>query len=136
MGDDKLIREFAIKDGAVVNLMITKAVAKTEEDGDEPPSITLTTGGSGSGSPKLSLAIPATPVTAPAKLPADVVISSPALWIDVLALLRSQFADSPEGERNAVSTWESWLSASIDRISASDKALIRERAKVSAMGGL
>lgn len=133
MGDDKLLREFTVKNGAVVNLMIVKPAAGSLSN-DEPavPALTLT---SESQKPSISVAIPAVEPT-PAPSHRDIVLASPALWVDTLALLRKHFGASDEGERAAAATFESWLSSSMDKISASDKAMIREKTGISVMGGL
>jgi hypothetical protein len=133
MGDDKLLREFAVKDGDVVNLMITKAIVPIAKASDEPevPELTLTD----STKPSISIAIPAVASTASAATPYDQVISSPELWVETLAMLRKHFGGTEEGEHNAATTFEAWLSASIHHISASDKAMIREKT-LSAMGGV
>lgn len=133
MGDDKLLREFAVKDGDVVNLMITKAAAVVAKVSDEPevPELTLTD----STKPSISIVVAPVVPALPLATPYDHVISSPNLWIETLATLRKHFGGTEEGEHNAATTFEAWLSASMNHISASDKAMIREQT-LSAMGGV
>lgn len=122
MGDAKLLREFAVEEGAVVNLMIKASVV---------PDVTVTTGDSDDPQtvPALSIEIPAEPTTDPFATK----LSSPQLWIDAYALLQKQFGtEGVEAQR----VWELWLEGSLSHISASDKALIRERVGITAMGGL
>lgn len=134
MGDDKLLREFGVKNGDVVNLMISKAApatASASTTSDEPvvPPLTLTEPTSALSKPLESVVLP----VGAAQSHSDKVIASPAFWIDVLALLRRQFGNTVEGERNAVSTWETWLTGSLPRISPSEKAMIRQQTGLLAM---
>ncbi|SCV74322.1 BQ2448_6754 [Microbotryum intermedium] len=197
MGDTKLLREFAVENGSVVNLMITKAAAQAQAADPEPTEATATPagasttlastssalsppstpahGGTASGRhsrvPSLTLSEPPEPYTpsrrgssagshrsvpslsittdllsSPLSLdshqPASARsagsdefiagVSNPTLWTEAFELLKRHFEGD---ESKAQSVWESWLSGSRDWISPGDKALIRSKAGVSAMGG-
>lgn len=156
MGDGKLLREFAVENGAVVNLMIkavTPPVATAPPPPEAPvegiPSLTFSSAPSPSITGRVPLSIstslPDSAFGAPSTVNPSTVgesqhflstISSPALWGDALELLNRNFGDTEEGEGQARRTWESWLGGSREWISPSQKALIREQVGVSAMGGI
>lgn len=123
MGDGKLLREFAVEDGAVVNLMVKAGI----------PELTLTTDAVSADprTPALSLVIPPTPL---AIVSDSNPFSSPALWVEAHGLLRRHFGD----DNKAAVAFEAWLSGSMaaGSISASEKAKIREATGLSAMGGV
>lgn len=126
MGDAKLLREFeGIKDGDVINLMV-KAGAPAV------PELTLTTDTTEKSIPALSLVIP--PPAAETKVDSfSSRLASPQLWKDAYAILKKQYGGD---ENQAKRAWELWLDGSIAFITPSQKAMIREAAGISAMGGI
>ncbi|KAI5475496.1 hypothetical protein MNV49_001310 [Pseudohyphozyma bogoriensis] len=144
LGDGKLLKEFEVKDGAVVNLMIkagsaaaTPAATTPAMEVDEPavPALTISTPTSStdptSTSPKPALHIetafapsPSTPAHPGAE---------PELWIEAYELLKKHFGGD---EKKAVEGWEGWLGASQAWFTPAQKALIREKVGISAMGGV
>jgi hypothetical protein len=157
MGDGKLLREFAVEDGAVVNLMVKAVVAPTPEPAavevpfvpmSEGPIPTFTVSSEPSsrlgGIPPIATSLPDSAFASPTTISPGTMgesahfistVSSPSLWKDAYALLQRHFGATEEGQVEAKKAWESWLSGSREYISASDKALIREHVGVSAMGG-
>ena len=125
MGDAKLLREFEVKDGDVVNLMV-KAGAPVV------PELTLTTDTTDKSIPALSLVIP--PPEAEIKPDSfNARLASPQLWKDAYAILKKQYSGD---ENQAKRAWELWLDGSIAFITPSEKAKIRESVGISAMGGI
>lgn len=190
MASDRLLKDFAIEDGSVVNLMVSKppgtasapvpaaAPANTlspapaqsaklsppasPSSGPPPPerhthrsvpSLTLSfsdapsSGASAASSPggehppslNVVTSLPldvdmqdASPMyEAP---PFNAKVSDPALWTGAWELLQRHFGPDKEGE--AQLAWEAWLAGSREYITPSDKALIRHKVGLSAMGGV
>lgn len=188
MAGERLLKDFQVQDGAVVNLMVSKQPASTAAAAVEPvpslspapspsvptsgpppperhthrsvPSLTLSfsdapfspsadaaapSGGSSPGDggpPVLSNIITSVPIDVdmhdPSPLyeepPFNGKISDPQLWIDAFELLKRHFGDEKEGE--AQLAWEAWLSGSREYIKPGQKALIRDRTGLSALGGV
>lgn len=136
MSDTKLLKEFDVQSGAVVNLMVSKSVpaaaSSSSTSSDDPPAVVLTTE-SGREKPAGKVAEGgASSGPSAAESEAFVrAISDASLWKDTLEQLKARFSN----ERDAVKVWEAWLSSSLHWMSASDKARIREATGVSAMGG-
>lgn len=126
MGDAKLLREFEVKDGDVVNLMVSKASAPAV------PELTLTSDATDKSIPALSLVIP--PPEAETKVDSfNSRLAAPQLWKDAYAILKKQYGGDENQARRA---WELWLDGSIAFITPSEKAMIRESVGNSAMGGV
>ncbi|GAA5851727.1 hypothetical protein JCM9279_004385 [Rhodotorula babjevae] len=158
MGDGKLLREFEVQDGAVVNLMITKAPAaappssSTSTAAASPsspgvPALTLSEPSTSSSSnpPQVSLAkdLDALPLSTSSTSPAHPehaglspaflsTVASPALWQSVRSTIEGHF----EGDKEAQRVWEAMFDGAQEWIRPNDKALIRERVGYSAMGGV
>ncbi|KAK4046082.1 hypothetical protein OIV83_006362 [Microbotryomycetes sp. JL201] len=149
MGGDRLLKEFAVENGSVVNLMITKAAAPPSATAQPTnaanpvsvPSFTLSepAPATSAGPPSLQINTTSLPIddgslTPSAPPPFNTKISDPALWIGAWDLLKQHFGEDNEVE--AQQAWESWLGGAREWISAGDKALIRDRVGLSAMGGV
>ncbi|KAM0787821.1 hypothetical protein ACM66B_003875 [Microbotryomycetes sp. NB124-2] len=160
MGGDRLLKEFSVENGSVVNLMITKpaasaspaptpaaaaaAAAPSASGSATPisvPSFTLSepAPATSTGPPSLQINTTSLPIddgslTPSAPPPFNTKISDPALWIGAWDLLKQHFGEDNEGE--AQQAWESWLGGAREWISPGDKALIRDRVGLSAMGGV
>lgn len=163
MNNDRLLKEFAVEEGSVVTLMTAKPSAPNPPPALPPlptsstsapslspsvppaerhthnrvPSLTLTE------PPSLSIdtAAPSLPLDPDTPTPSSptpdrfsTAMSDPALWIGAYELLRKHFGE--DNERDAQRAWENWLGGSREAISPGDKALIRSRVGLSAMGGL
>ncbi|ORY92876.1 hypothetical protein BCR35DRAFT_286264 [Leucosporidium creatinivorum] len=159
MGGDRLLKEFAVEEGSVVTLMTAKPATPApatpspvpslspahppaeKHTHNRVPSLTLTEPiSSTSAVPSLSIntspEIPL-PDEAPSSPTPDrfsTTMSDPTLWIQAYELLKQQFGEGREAE--AQRAWEGWLSGSREAISPGDKALIRSRVGLSAMGGV
>ncbi|BGP32060.1 hypothetical protein JCM10296v2_003839 [Rhodotorula toruloides] len=148
MGDTKLLKEFAVQDGTVVNLMVTKTTAppaaSTSSDPSDVPALTLSEPSSSSNPPQVSLArdldhLPLTTSTS-ADNPqlageSDAFlssVSSASLWQDVRNVCEARFDRKDEAQR----VWEGMFAGAREWISPNDKALIREQVGYSAMGGV
>lgn len=126
LGDAKLLREFAVDPaGATINLMLTKPVASAP-----PPALTLET----DSRPALSLATDCLTPPAPAPTGIAAIVSRPELWTETFEVLKRHFGEGRDSDAKEV--WEAWLGAAQGWIEPGDKALIRERVGISAMGGL
>ncbi|KPV75589.1 uncharacterized protein RHOBADRAFT_53552 [Rhodotorula graminis WP1] len=158
MGDGKLLREFDVQDGAVVNLMITKAPAAAAAPSSSTasaaspsspgvPALTLSEPSTSSSStaPQVSLAkdLDALPLSTSSTSPAHPEhaglspaflssVASPALWQSVRDTVEGHF----EGNKEAQRVWEAMFEGAQEWIRPNDKALIRERVGYSAMGGV
>ncbi|TNY19977.1 hypothetical protein DMC30DRAFT_398946 [Rhodotorula diobovata] len=154
MGDGKLLREFDVQDGAVVNLMVTKAPAAPASSpaaaASSPgavPSLTLSEPSSSAATNprQVSLAkdLDALPLSTSSSSPAHPEhagyspaflssVSSPNLWQSV----RDTVQGHVEGDKEAQRVWEAMFDGAQEWIRPSDKALIRERVGYSAMGGV
>ncbi|BGP24632.1 ubiquitin family protein [Rhodotorula toruloides] len=149
MGDTKLLKEFAVQDGTVVNLMVTKATAPTpatssSSDPTDVPALTLSEPSSSINPPQVSLSrdldhLPLTTSTSAddPQLAGESdaflsTISSPSLWRDVRNVCEARFDKKDEAQR----VWEGMFAGARDWISPNDKALIREHVGYSAMGGV
>lgn len=158
MGDSKLLKEFNVQDGAVINLMVTKSTpavtTRSNEDPEEPqavPTLTLSEPvASGSASSSSSNAKPS-PVSIEKDLESlPLSTSSTAkhastsyqeriqqaeLWQDLRTLLEKRFEGIENQEAHCQQAWEAMLGGCQEWIESSQKALIRERVGYSAMGG-
>ncbi|KAK4049116.1 hypothetical protein OIO90_005586 [Microbotryomycetes sp. JL221] len=154
MSGERLLKEFAVENGSVVNLMITKSTAtpaaaagstSTSVPVSTPsptsvPSLTLSEPVPvSSGPPTLQINTTSLPIDDGSLTPSappqfNIKISDPTLWIGAWELLRRHFGE--ENEADAQRAWEAWLGGAREWISPSDKALIRDRVGLSAMGGL
>lgn len=164
MGDGKLLREFEVQDGAVVNLMITKAPAPAAAVAASSSSASTSTAAaspSSPGVPSLTLSEPSTssssnpPQVSLAKdldaLPLSTSSTSPAhpehaglspAFLSTVASpalwqsVRSTVEGHFEGDKEAQRVWEAMFDGAQEWIRPNDKALIRERVGYSAMGGV
>ncbi|GAA5879849.1 hypothetical protein JCM1840_006972 [Sporobolomyces johnsonii] len=160
MGDSKLLKEFAVQDGTVINLMVTKTAAPTPSTSSAPadpadapaapsdsavPALTLSEPSSSSNPPQLSLktdlgSLPLTTSSSADNNPSvagssDAFLataSSPELWQDVRNVVEKRFPNGGEAQK----AWEAMFSGCQEWISPNQKALIRERVDYSAMGGV
>lgn len=152
MGDAKLLREFdavvkGVEGETVVNLMIkasSTSTPVTSTPKEEIPSVTLST------PPTLSIStsIP-TPISLSAEPYSETInkstlshspaflttISSPELWVETYDLLiKHCTTNGGKGEEDAKKVFEIWLGASLEFLEPAQKASIREKTGVSAMG--
>ncbi|GAA5964680.1 hypothetical protein JCM21900_000329 [Sporobolomyces salmonicolor] len=159
MGDSKLLKEFAIQDGTVINLMVTKTGPATPstsspsaaDPADAPapsnsavPALTLSMPSSSSNPPQLSLKTDLDSLPLATSTSADnpsvtgsseaflASVSSPELWQDVRDVVEKRFPNGGEAQK----AWEAMFSGCQQWISPNQKALIRERVDYSAMGGV
>ncbi|BGP40066.1 hypothetical protein JCM10449v2_004024 [Rhodotorula kratochvilovae] len=157
MGDGKLLREFGVRDGAVVNLMITKAPAAPA------PAAASPSPAASSSSPAVPALTLSDPSTSSAPHPTEVslardldslplttstsadhpelaglspsflsTVSSPALWQSVREAVEGHFGAEVEAQQ----VWEAMFSGAREWIRPNDKALVREKVGYSAMGGV
>lgn len=121
-----------MEDGATINLMVSKTTTPAAPTA-EVPSLVLSEAEPGSSKPTLNIStsIPS-PTTEGSVDKFAESVSSPQLWTDALTILKRHFGDD---ESSAEKVWEAWLSGSIQWISPSAKAAIREKVGLSAMGG-
>ncbi|GAA5980214.1 hypothetical protein JCM5350_000873 [Sporobolomyces pararoseus] len=159
MGDQKLLKEFNVQDGAVINLMVTKTVA-TKSSSDDPeeataqavPSLTLsepsnTTSSSSNDSttttsttkPSISLdnLPPSSHSSASAHSSAAYRerIQQPELWEEIRSVLEKKFEGIENKDAECQQAWEAMLGGCQEWIDPGKKALIREKVGYSAMGG-
>lgn len=153
MNGDRLLKEFNVEDGSVVNLMIVKAApAATAATSGPPPAETTTSTSvpsftlsepvpvSSAGPPSLQINTTSLPIDDGSLTPSSEVpqfnqkLSDPALWSGAWELLQQHFGEGHEGE--AQRAWECWLGGAREWISPGDKALIRSKVGLSAMGGV
>ncbi|KAL8279777.1 hypothetical protein RQP46_007872 [Phenoliferia psychrophenolica] len=130
MGDAKLVREFPVEDGSVINLMLNKAA---------PPPATVVPDlvlSSSDDPTRPALAISTDDISPPPPPPTGIpaVVGKPELWVETFEVLKRHFGEGRDAEAREV--WESWLGAAQGWIQPGEKALIRERTGISAMGGL
>ncbi|GAA6057589.1 hypothetical protein JCM3770_005400 [Rhodotorula araucariae] len=150
MGDTKLLREFDVQDGAVINLMVTKAApppaAPSSSVPAPVPAFTLSEPSTSSApSPAqvpLAKDLDSLPLSTSTSAdhpelvglsPAFVsTVSSPALWQSVREAIEGHF----DGEAEAQRVWEAMFGGAREWIRPNDKALVREKVGYSAMGGV
>ncbi|KAM0748255.1 hypothetical protein T439DRAFT_291946 [Meredithblackwellia eburnea MCA 4105] len=153
--DGKLLKEYGVEDGAVVNLMV-KAPAPGSTPAAAASGSLSTPTDTSAGVPSLTLSSPSpagtprgtSPTTSRLPLSIDTsvtappapeltgiagVVSEPQFWVDAFQLLKTKFGGS---EAEAKEVWETWFSGGQKWIEPGRKALIREKVGVSAMGGL
>ncbi|GAA5960751.1 hypothetical protein JCM3765_007320 [Sporobolomyces pararoseus] len=160
MGDQKLLKEFNVQDGAVINLMVTKTAAvptTTKSSSDDPeeataqavPSLTLSEPSASTSSssdstasttkPSISLdnLPPASPSSASAHSSAAYRerIQQPELWEEIRSLLEKRFEGVENKDAECQQAWEAMLGGCQEWIDPGKKALIREKVGYSAMGG-
>ena len=154
MGDQKLLKEYNVQDGAVINLMVTKSVAA-------PPSASTTTTTSDDPEEATAQAVPALTLSDPsnsettkpavsldnlppashssASVHSSVAyrerIQDPALWDEVRSMLERRFERVENRDAECQQAWEAMLGGCQEWIDPGKKALIREKVGYSAMGG-
>ncbi|GAA5885047.1 hypothetical protein JCM16303_006378 [Sporobolomyces ruberrimus] len=163
MGDSKLLKEFNVQDGAVINLMVTKPSASAATPtpktttADDPEEATATS----TGVPSLTLSEPSASTSSSTTGTSKPVISldnypppsttfpsvhctaayseriqSPELWEKIRGVLEGEFEGVENKEKEAQQAWEAMLGGCREWIDPGKKALIRERVGYSAMGGI
>ncbi|GAA5907865.1 ubiquitin family protein [Sporobolomyces salmoneus] len=163
MGDQKLLKEFSVQDGAVINLMVTKTVpppssssATTTTTNDDPeeataqavPSLTLSEPSASESSssqttatmkPTISLDNLPPPSHTNASVHSSAAyrdrIQDPDLWEEVRSLLEKRFEGVENKDAESQQAWEAMLAGCQEWIDPGKKALIREKVGYSAMGG-
>ncbi|GAA6010792.1 hypothetical protein JCM11491_002948 [Sporobolomyces phaffii] len=157
MGDSKLLKEFSVADGAVINLMLTKtapappAAKSTSDDPEEAtatavPALTLSEPSTGSSSSAASTATtkpavsldnlpPASPSSVHSSSAYRERIQRPELWQDIRSALEKRFEGIENRDAECQQAWEAMLGGCQEWIDPGKKALIREQVGYSAMGG-
>jgi len=155
MGDSKLLKEFNVQDGAVINLMVTKSAAapppkSTSDDPEEAtaqavPSLTLSEPTSADSTwttttkPTVSLDNLPPPSSSSASVHSSSAyrerIQQPELWDEIRSLLEKRFEGVENRDAECQQAWEAMLGGCQEWIDPGKKALIREKVGYSAMGG-
>ncbi|WWC87550.1 uncharacterized protein L201_002440 [Kwoniella dendrophila CBS 6074] len=157
--DTKLLKEYDIKDGATIHLMVklvTSSAPSTELKANEltsneatfpppsssspaPPALTITTSIDESSNPGTSMPLTNIDSAAPPLGPQPQVssssfhntISDPQFWQKIHALCVSEFPLEDEAD----AAWETFLISMKGRLSAGEAAKIRDVVGVTGMGG-
>lgn len=148
LADNKLLMEYELADGAVINL-IAKAAApvaaapapsqvptppvtrKSGEKAAAPPSLTITTDAPGAEATDMRYDLTPEPPSPVSGASFHNTLSSPLFWQKIHALCQEEFSNEAEAD----TVVDTFLVSVKSRISASEAALIRDTVGVAGMGG-
>lgn len=149
LADTKLLMEYELTDGAVINLIAKAApppaaaapapsqvptTPVTRKGGDKaapPPSLTITTDAPGAEATDMRYDLTPEPPSPVSGASFHSTLSSPSFWQKIHALCQEEFMNEAEAD----TVVDTFLVAVKSRISANEAALIRDTIGVAGMGG-